>query len=234
MPAAREYVTLLTAEERRTLTATFDYFDRDKSSYLCRNELIMVLHELEIFDTTDCERRCVDEWFDKIDKDKDSRIHKEEFLAMMSEGMKLDLTEEDLRGAFSVFDADGSGTVDAEELKFALSGLGPMVLSTTECEELMELLDTNHSGTLEVQEFLAAFLKNEKNPLRRELCLTPSPMRLPGPPTTKLYPTKPSSPTNVRSAWPSAPVGPTTRAAMVAPTVPSDVRHDFSYIAVST
>ena len=59
------------------------------------------------------------------------------------------------------FDTNGDGTVDIEELRKALVSIGPKFLSTEECDELVEKIDTNHDGNIEVGEFVNYFIRND-------------------------------------------------------------------------
>merc|ERR1712222_187656 len=66
------------------------------------------------------------------------------------------LTEEqkqEIREAFDLFDTDGSGTIDAKELKVAMRALG-LDAKKDEIRRMINDIDKDGSGTIEYEEFL--------------------------------------------------------------------------------
>eukprot|EP00939_MAST-03C_sp_MAST-3C-sp1_P000992 g992.t1 len=73
-----------------------------------------------------------------------------------SKKSKFELTEEqkqEIREAFDLFDTDGSGTIDAKELKVAMRALG-FEPKKEEIKKMITDIDTDGSGTIDFQEFL--------------------------------------------------------------------------------
>ncbi|KAL5460534.1 hypothetical protein EMCRGX_G033986 [Ephydatia muelleri] len=71
-------------------------------------------------------------------------------------GPKYELTEEqkqEIREAFDLFDADGSGTIDAKELKVAMRALG-FEPKKEEIRKMISDIDKDGSGTIDFNEFL--------------------------------------------------------------------------------
>lgn len=69
---------------------------------------------------------------------------------------KRDLTEEEkleIREAFDLFDTDGSGVIDAKELKVAMRALG-FEPKKEEIRKMIAEVDTDGSGTIDFEEFL--------------------------------------------------------------------------------
>merc|ERR1711881_439706 len=69
---------------------------------------------------------------------------------------KGELTEEqrqEIREAFDLFDTDGSGTIDAKELKVAMRALG-FEPKKEEIKKMISDIDTDGSGNIDFQEFL--------------------------------------------------------------------------------
>ncbi|KAL7549138.1 hypothetical protein ACHAWF_012407 [Thalassiosira exigua] len=67
-----------------------------------------------------------------------------------------ELTEDqkqEIREAFDLFDTDGSGTIDAKELKVAMRALG-FEPSKEEIRKLISQIDKDGSGTVDFNEFL--------------------------------------------------------------------------------
>jgi centrin-1 len=71
-------------------------------------------------------------------------------------GDKFALTEEqkqEIREAFDLFDTDGSGSIDAKELKVAMRALG-FEPKKEEIKKMIADIDTDGSGTIDFNEFL--------------------------------------------------------------------------------
>merc|ERR1711976_538838 len=71
-------------------------------------------------------------------------------------GPKPELTEEqkqEIREAFDLFDADGTGTIDAKELKVAMRALG-FEPKKEEIKKMIQDIDKDGSGTIDFNDFL--------------------------------------------------------------------------------
>ena len=69
---------------------------------------------------------------------------------------RIEMTEEqkqEIREAFDLFDTDGSGTIDAKELKIAMRALG-FEPKKEEIRKMIADIDADGSGTIDFQEFL--------------------------------------------------------------------------------
>ena len=66
-----------------------------------------------------------------------------------------------LKAVFESVDADGSGTITAEELRDALRSKGA-VLRPEDLQTLVQLIDTDATGTIDYDEFLAATLSQHQ------------------------------------------------------------------------
>ncbi|XP_052796115.1 uncharacterized protein LOC128228692 [Mya arenaria] len=72
-------------------------------------------------------------------------------------GPKPELTEEqkqEIREAFDLFDADGSGTIDAKELKVAMRALG-FEPKREEIKKMISEIDKEGTGTIDFNDFLS-------------------------------------------------------------------------------
>jgi len=64
------------------------------------------------------------------------------------------LQVEEIKEAFDLFDTDGSGSIDVNELKVAMKALG-MDAKSEEIRKLINDIDTDGDGTIDFDEFLA-------------------------------------------------------------------------------
>lgn len=74
-----------------------------------------------------------------------------------SNSSPVELTDEqrqEIREAFDLFDTDGSGTIDAKELKVAMRALG-FEPKKEEVRKMIADIDKNGSGTIDFEEFLS-------------------------------------------------------------------------------
>uniref|UniRef100_A0A670IIL6 Calglandulin n=1 Tax=Podarcis muralis TaxID=64176 RepID=A0A670IIL6_PODMU len=132
--------------------AAFDMFDADGGGDISTKELGTVMRMLGQTPT----KEELDAIIEEVDEDGSGTIDFEEFLVMMVRQMKEDAkgkSEEELAECFRIFDRNGDGFLDAEELVeiFQLSGES---VTGEEIEELMKDGDKNNDGRIDFDEFL--------------------------------------------------------------------------------
>jgi len=66
--------------------------------------------------------------------------------------VKAQDTEAELKAAFQVFDRDGSGTINTEELKEVMKSIGES-LTDEEIEDMMKEADKDGNGTIDCKMF---------------------------------------------------------------------------------
>eukprot|EP00759_Apiculatamorpha_spiralis_P057048 PhF_6_TR8378/c0_g1_i1/m.13125/K16465/CETN1; centrin-1 len=71
----------------------------------------------------------------------------------------MSLTQQQIREAFDLFDADCSGAISASELELILKGLGFADMPKQEINALVKAMDTDGSGEIEYPEFEKSVLK---------------------------------------------------------------------------
>lgn len=76
------------------------------------------------------------------------------------DAVKIDLTEQekkDLKDAFNLFDTDGNGTIDVQEMKAALDAMGFEASGGDTIYQMIGQIDTDGSGAVDLQEFTEFF-----------------------------------------------------------------------------
>eukprot|EP00756_Hemistasia_phaeocysticola_P001286 Hpha_TRINITY_DN10907_c0_g1::TRINITY_DN10907_c0_g1_i1::g.26852::m.26852/K16465/CETN1; centrin-1 len=63
------------------------------------------------------------------------------------------LTDEQIKEAFNLFDADGSGAIDCEEMALAMKGLGFGEQPRSEIDKMVKEIDGDGNGLVEYEEF---------------------------------------------------------------------------------
>jgi len=82
--------------------------------------------------------------FDEIDIDKNGTIDYTEFvMATMSD--KQTMTNEKLQQAFKLFDKDGNGSIEADEIKAVL---GDSKMSPEQIDKIITEVDENGDGSI--------------------------------------------------------------------------------------
>ena len=138
----------LTEEDIGDLKETFSMFDKDGGGTISQSELKSVLDRLGM-KVSDDE---VLEVIKSVDENFDGEVDFDEFLAMMK---KMPDSENELKEAFSAFDADGDGSTSKDELKKILAKFG-QTLTDAELDAVMAEVDTDGDGSIDFDEFKRA------------------------------------------------------------------------------
>ncbi|PAA47813.1 hypothetical protein BOX15_Mlig030389g1 [Macrostomum lignano] len=112
----------------------------------------------------DVSENSIKKMMEEVDTDGNGTVSFKEFCAMAKKKQKQKNDRmEKLRKAFSVFDTDGSGYVDRQELKDGLTAMGKEPLTDEEIEELMNLVDMDGDGQLSIEEFARVLTMSVKD-----------------------------------------------------------------------
>uniref|UniRef100_A0A7N0TGH9 EF-hand domain-containing protein n=1 Tax=Kalanchoe fedtschenkoi TaxID=63787 RepID=A0A7N0TGH9_KALFE len=130
------------------LRQVFRRFDVNSDGKISSSELGAMITSLGQTATEEEIQRMIIE----ADKDGDGFISLEEFIEINIKDVDSDEALESLRGAFSVFDIDGNGSISAEELHKVLKGLGD-ACSVAECKRMISGVDADGDGMISFEEF---------------------------------------------------------------------------------
>eukprot|EP00746_Dinoflagellata_sp_MGD_P007061 gnl/MRDRNA2_/MRDRNA2_113949_c0_seq1.p1 gnl/MRDRNA2_/MRDRNA2_113949_c0~~gnl/MRDRNA2_/MRDRNA2_113949_c0_seq1.p1 ORF type:complete len:258 (+),score=51.66 gnl/MRDRNA2_/MRDRNA2_113949_c0_seq1:51-824(+) len=147
----------LTSSQVTEFKETFALFDADGSGTVTAEELGTVMRSLGQYPSdADCRAMIA-----MLDDDSSGAINFEEFLRLMVAQMKehekkeaLYSQREEFVQAFKIFDRDGNGYVDAQELRYMMQNHGTMRLTDDEVNEMMSDADVNGDGKLNFEEFI--------------------------------------------------------------------------------
>merc|ERR1719469_1534210 len=135
----------LTAAARAELRSQFEEMDINNDGTITLNELKQVLE-----DKFHVESHEADALFKRMDSDCDDKISYSEFLAATLQS-RVGMNEDILRSTFKRFDVDGNGQITAGDLREILGD----VFEGAKIEELVQEADTDGSGTISYDEYLA-------------------------------------------------------------------------------
>ncbi len=141
----------LTAEQLGELREAFALFDKNGDGTISKDELAAVLVSLgEAAEPDD-----VQMMLESVDANADGVIDFDEFVALMQVHFYEDgpSEAEELRQAFRVFDRNGDGFIEPEELRSAFLNLGER-LSDGQLEEMIRAADKDGNGKIDYEEFI--------------------------------------------------------------------------------
>ena len=128
--------------------AIFEKYDKDKSGYLDRDEIIAVITEYKGRKPTS---KQVDRLLSKIDENNDGKISYEEFKKTLAEIRTTKQME--IAQCFQQFDTNNNGTIDKEELKNIFKMTNENI-DDMSVDILWDTYDKNHDGKIDFSEFL--------------------------------------------------------------------------------
>ncbi|XP_063683343.1 neo-calmodulin-like [Bolinopsis microptera] len=139
--------------ELKELREVFTRFDLDGNGTICSSEFEKCMEKLgQALSPEECK-----EMINDADKDGDGLISYLEFALMVKEAEErheMMGDEESLKEAFKMFDENGDGHIDKEELKQVLATVNPdQTLSDKELEDMFKLADLNGDGKITFDEF---------------------------------------------------------------------------------
>ncbi|GAX22414.1 hypothetical protein FisN_14Hh027 [Fistulifera solaris] len=145
-----------TDTELKAFRDAFRMFDLDGGGTIETHELKQVITQLGD-NPTDEE---IDDMIIAVDTNGDGEIDFEEFLALMRlrMGESGDDAETHLREVFDMFDADGSGCIDRNEMRTLMKKLA-QDLTEEEITLIMDEVDTDGDGEISFEEFKMLVIK---------------------------------------------------------------------------
>jgi calmodulin len=146
-------VESLSAEQIQEFRQAFDIMDRNGDSVITVEDLATVMRAIGQSPTLNELQDMIRE----VDADGNDNIDFTEFLALMSRQMRQCDIEEELRGAFRVFDRDSDGFITPQELRCLLISLG-LDSSAQVIRSMIAEADRDRDGKINFAEFRALAL----------------------------------------------------------------------------
>lgn len=140
----------LSAEQIGEFQDAFIAFDSDHDGVITTHELGKVLRQIGQ-NPTDAE---LADMVNDVDKDGTGSIDFCEFLAMMANKINDQNAEDEIREAFKVFDGDGNGYINRQELAVVMMNLGERI-DSDEIHAMIEEADIDGDGLINYEEFYA-------------------------------------------------------------------------------
>lgn len=143
------YSDSLSEEQLAELREAFQLFDRDGDGKINVKEFAIVMRALGQTPTEED----IKEYARSI-VEQDGTVSLDKFIITMAKQLvKHKSTKEELYEAFRVFDREGTGYIDAVELKHILTTLGEK-LTEDEANEMIAIADPQNTGRIKYEELI--------------------------------------------------------------------------------
>ena len=140
----------MSPEQMAEYREAFALFDKNGDGCISVVELGTVMRNIGQ-NPTDSELR---DMINEVDVDGNGTLEFEEFCNLMARQMKDSNQENELEERFKLFDRDGNGLIDRDELQQVMRQLGEK-LTDDEIEEMIQEADRNGDGMIDYKEFVA-------------------------------------------------------------------------------
>lgn len=134
-------------EDNEELEKTFKALDTDGNGVLSREELVVGYQKMMIGSSLEEVEKIVDELIQNVGMNREGEINFTEFLVAAMNREKL-LNAKQIEKAFKMFDDDGNGYIDLEELKMAMNGVK---LSDEEWKSIINKYDVDGDGVVSLR-----------------------------------------------------------------------------------
>merc|ERR1712087_210207 len=144
----------LSVDEVEEMKEAFDLFDNDNSGAISVNELTSAMKSLGF----DVKHAVVYNMVADLDSDGSGEIEFGEFLEVMCAKITDKNTLEEIDRVFKLFDKDGNGTLEADDLSRVCKELGEE-MSEEDVREVIQRADLDGDGVVGLQDFYNVLTK---------------------------------------------------------------------------
>ena len=141
----------MTEEEKEDIRAAFNRYDLDGNGTLDRNEIEAMLRELKKKPPT---KNQLNKIFEQADTNGDGAISFDEFVDVITK-LRKD-KEAEIRECFKIFDQDGNGTIDKQEL-YNIFLMTKEEVEPADVDILFDQYDLDKNGVIDFNEFIAIY-----------------------------------------------------------------------------
>ena len=144
-----------------TIRSVFKYYDADGSGKISVNELKKVMDQMGILLSPDQIKLAVAQYDFNNDGEWDFNEFYQFYIKVVVNTQQSISIDQEIKGVFSLLDADKNGRIDVQEIKVFFQQVG-YPLSDNEVLQLIKMYDKNNSGVMEFDEF-ASFYRDAKS-----------------------------------------------------------------------
>ena len=144
-----------------TIRSVFKYYDADGSGKISVTELKKVMDQMGIVLGPDQIKLAVAQYDFNQDGEWDFNEFYQFYIKVVVNTQQSISIDQEVKGVFSLLDADKNGRIDVQEIKVFFQQVG-YPLSDNEVLQLIKMYDKNNSGVMEYDEF-ASFYRDAKS-----------------------------------------------------------------------
>ena len=144
------YEEEISPELKKQYQDAFEMFDKDKDGTISAKELANVM------ETLIGQKPSMDEinsMIKEVDLNSDGKIELEEFITLMMKNNPDSQQEGEVIDAFRVFDKEGNGLIQTDELKHIMMTIGDK-MTEVEADEMIHEADIDDDGVISYEEFV--------------------------------------------------------------------------------
>ncbi|CAF0853698.1 unnamed protein product [Adineta steineri] len=143
----------LSAEKIQDFQAAFSIMDAQSKGFVAADDINQVAQAADMT-LVENEAQLL---LGSADEDHSGGIDMREFISIMTTPINQQDLEEELRATFRVFDKDGNGTINANELKRFVR-LYDTELTEDEADDMISQADPNKTGSINYDDFIQFLL----------------------------------------------------------------------------
>ena len=148
-------VEQLSEEQIRIYKESFDVFDKDGDGTITSKEFGSVMRSLG----QNPSQAQLQVMIEEFDKNNNGKIDFLEFCEIMvKKAGDYTMSLKDVENAFKVFDKDGSGFIEIDELRDLMMNLGEK-LTEEEIQAMMQFADIDKDGKIDYHEFVIMMMQ---------------------------------------------------------------------------
>ena len=144
-----------------TIRSVFKYYDADGSGKISVSELKKVMDQMGIVLSPEQIKLAVAQYDFNNDGEWDFNEFYQFYIKVVVNTQQSISIDQEIKGVFSLLDADKNGRIDVQEIKVFFQQVG-YPLSDNEVLQLIKMYDKNNSGVMEFDEF-ASFYRDAKS-----------------------------------------------------------------------
>ena len=131
----------------------FDKYDYNKDGIVNSSELANILKAIDI----DASSQEIKEILEEIELEENGEIDFDSFINIINRREKYVDTEEEVLNAFKIFDKEGNGLININELKHIMLTVGKN-LSEPEINDMLKEADIDGDGYINYEEFVRSLM----------------------------------------------------------------------------
>ena len=146
-------LTKIPKDKEQEIKSIFEKYDSNKDGFVNSSELANIIKSIN----TDVSDEELLELLQEVELEVNGEINFEKFVSIVNRREYDVDTEEELLNAFKIFDKEGNGLINLNELKNIMLKVGKN-LSESEIDEMLRDADIDMDGFINYEEFIRSIL----------------------------------------------------------------------------